>query len=62
MFGLYYLFPWGFLLQGIALIHAIRRRADTYWYFIILMGGMIGAVAYIVIEIVPDLGLAPLPG
>ena len=58
MFGLYYLFPWGFLLQGIALIHAIRRRADTYWYFIILMGGMIGAVAYIVIEIVPDLGLA----
>src|SRR6185436_2552406 len=58
MFGLNYLFPWGYLLQGIALIHAIRRRADTYWYFIILMGGLIGAVAYIVIEMVPDLGLA----
>jgi len=58
MFGLNYLFPWGFVLQAVALIHAIRRRADTYWYFIILMGGMIGAVAYIVIEIVPEAGLA----
>jgi len=53
--GLGYLFfPWGFLLQLVALVHAIRRRPDTYWYWIIFVGGFLGAAAYIVIEAIPD--------
>lgn len=53
--GLSYLFyPWGFILQGLALIHAVRRRPDTYWYWIILLGGFLGALVYIVAEVVPD--------
>src|SRR6266540_1321058 len=55
MFGLFY--PYGLLLQAIAILHFVRRRPDTYWLFIILMGGAIGALAYVVIEIIPDAGL-----
>jgi len=58
MFGLSYLFyPWGIILQVIAMVHFVRRRPENYWFFIILFGGLIGASAYIVIEIVPDAGL-----
>ncbi|HXN24237.1 MAG TPA: tetratricopeptide repeat protein [Candidatus Dormibacteraeota bacterium] len=58
MAGLGYLFyPWGFVLQAFALVHLIRRRADTYWYFIIFFGGFLGAAAYIVVEVLPDADL-----
>jgi hypothetical protein len=52
-----HLFPWGLILQGVALIHFIRRRPDTYWIWIILFLGPLGALIYIVMEVVPDLGL-----
>ena len=55
MLGLFY--PYGFLLQAIAILHFVRRRPDTFWLWIILMGGALGALVYIVIEIVPDAGL-----
>jgi len=55
MLGLFY--PYGFLLQAVAILHFVRRRPDTYWLFIILMGGAVGALAYIVIEVIPDAGL-----
>ena len=58
MFGLNYLYPWGYIIQILALVHAVRRRPESYWYFIILIGGMVGALAYIVIEVIPDVGLA----
>ena len=58
MFGLNYLYPWGYILQILALVHAIRRRPESYWYLIILIGGMIGALAYIVLEVIPDAGMA----
>ena len=58
MWGLYsFLFPWNFVLQGIAIVHFIRRRPDTYWLYIILIGGSLGALAYIAVEVLPDLGL-----
>jgi len=41
----------------IALIHFARRRPDTYWLWIIMMGGGLGALVYIVVEVLPDLGL-----
>jgi hypothetical protein len=54
MFGFFY--PYGVLLQAVALLH-FARRPDTYWLFIILMGGAIGALVYIVVQVVPDAGL-----
>lgn len=50
-------YPWGFILQVIAIVHFIRRRPEAYWLFIILFLGPLGALIYIVIEVVPDLGL-----
>ncbi len=50
-------YPWGLLLQGAAIIHFIRRRPDTYWLYIILFLGPIGALVYIFAEIVPDASL-----
>src|SRR5262245_44080550 len=58
MGGLYFfLFPWNFIIQGIAIVHFIRRRPDTYWLWIILIGGGLGALVYIFVEVLPDLGL-----
>ena len=36
-------YPWGIILQGLAIFHFIRRRPDTYWLWIILFGGGLGA-------------------
>jgi len=55
MFG--FLFPYGVILQVLAIIHFIRRRPDTYWLWIILMFGGFGALAYMLIEVIPDFGL-----
>jgi hypothetical protein len=51
------LYPWGLLLQVFAIIHFIRRRPDLYWIFVILFLGPLGAVIYIVLEVIPDAGL-----
>jgi hypothetical protein len=51
------LFPWGLLLQVFAIIHFIRRRPDMFWIYIILFLGPLGALVYIVIEVLPDMGL-----
>jgi len=57
--GLFYsfLFPWNLVLVAIAIIHFIRRRPDTYWLYIILIGGGLGAAVYIFVEVLPDFGL-----
>lgn len=58
MFGLSHLFyPWGFLVQIVAILHFFRRRPETYWFYIIFFGGFLGAGVYIVAEMLPDLGL-----
>jgi hypothetical protein len=51
------LFPWGLLLQVFAIVHFIRRRPDMYWIFVILFLGPLGAVIYILVEVIPDAGL-----
>ena len=52
-----FLLPWGLLLQALAVAHFSRRRPDTYWLFIIIFLGPVGALVYIFMEVVPDLGL-----
>lgn len=49
--------PWGILLQGLAIVHFIRRRPDGYWIWVILFLGPLGALIYLMVEAVPDLGL-----
>jgi hypothetical protein len=48
---------WSIALRVVAIIHFVRRRPDTYWLFIILIGGWIGALVYIAVEVIPDAGL-----
>ncbi len=50
-------YPWGFFLQIFALVHYFRRRPEWYWLLVIFMGGAIGAVVYIIAEVIPDAGL-----
>jgi hypothetical protein len=55
MFGLIY--PYGIVLQVLAILHFVRRRPETYWLWIILMFGGVGALIYIAVEVIPDAGL-----
>jgi len=55
VFGLF--FPYGIILQALAILHFVRRRPDTYWIWIILMFGGVGALIYMALEVVPDAGL-----
>ena len=58
MGSLYHIFgDWTWLLQGIAIIHFIRRRPNFFWLWIIIIGGGLGALVYFVMEILPDLVL-----
>ena len=50
-------YPWGLLLQIAAIVHFIRRRPDIYWIFIIVFLGPLGALIYLFVEVLPDLGL-----
>src|SRR6202047_1249005 len=58
MFGVSYLFfPWGMILQVIALVHFFRRRPNGFWIFVIFFGGPLGALVYLVVEMLPDAAL-----
>lgn len=52
-----FVLSWGILLQAVAVIHFIRRRPDGFWLWIIIFGGGFGALVYIAVEVLPDLGL-----
>lgn len=54
LFGNY---SFGLIFVLIAVVHFIRRRPDMYWLWIIMLGGGLGALVYIVVEVLPDLGL-----
>jgi hypothetical protein len=48
--------PWGLILRAIAIVHFVRRRPNPYWLFIILTSGL-GALVYLVVEVIPDANL-----
>jgi hypothetical protein len=50
-------FQWGILLQVLAVLHFIRRRPETFWLWVIIFFGPPGAFIYILMEVVPDIGL-----
>jgi hypothetical protein len=51
------LYPWGLILQGLAILHFIRRRPDSFWIYVIVFLGPIGALIYLLAEALPDAGL-----
>ncbi|MFZ0731999.1 MAG: tetratricopeptide repeat protein [Candidatus Sulfotelmatobacter sp.] len=54
---LFYAFSWwAIALRVVAIIHFIRRRPNLIWIFIILFH-WVGALVYIVVEVLPDAGL-----
>jgi hypothetical protein len=55
--GFFQFFQWGLILQAVAVVHFIRRRPDTFWLYVIIFLGGLGALVYIAVEMVPDLGL-----
>ncbi len=55
--GLFGNYSFGLVLVVIALIHFMRRRPDNYWLWIILIGGGLGALVYICVEVLPDFAL-----
>jgi len=50
-------FPWGVILQILAVVHFIRRRPDGIWLWVIVFLGPVGALVYIFMEVLPDLTL-----
>ncbi len=56
MFGFFQFGFLGLLLMGTALVHFARKRPDTYWLWIILFLGPIGALVYLAVEALPELG------
>jgi hypothetical protein len=47
---------WAIALRVIAIVHFIRRRPDFFWLWIILIH-WVGALVYIIVEVIPDAGL-----
>lgn len=49
--------PWtlGVVFQVLMIVHFIRNRPETYWFFVILFLGPLGAGAYFVIEVLPGI-------
>jgi hypothetical protein len=50
-------FQYGIILQALAIVHFARRRPDTFWLWVIIIGGGVGALVYILVEVIPDAGL-----
>lgn len=47
----------GLILQVLAIIHFIRRRPSTFWLFVIVFLGGLGALVYMLFEVLPDIAL-----
>ena len=50
-------FPWGTLLQVLAMVHFFRRRPEGYWMYVIIFLGPVGAFVYLLVEVLPDVTL-----
>ena len=51
-------YPWGFVVQIVALVHFFwRRRASFNWLWIIFFFGFVGGAAYLIVEVVAEADL-----
>ncbi|MGO9317745.1 MAG: tetratricopeptide repeat protein [Terracidiphilus sp.] len=49
-------YPWGLILEVLAIVHYVRRRPEMYWIYIIVFLGPLGAVIYLLVVALPDIG------
>ena len=42
------------LLQVLLIVHAMKTGRDTFWVWVLLMAPMIGAIAYLLVELLPE--------
>ena len=49
-----YIFGYGFIFQILAIVHWAKRGRDRFWIWIIIIGGVVGALAYFIVEGMPD--------
>lgn len=49
-----YFFGMGFLFQLFAIVHCIKAGRDRFWIWILIIGGMLGVLAYLIVEVLPD--------
>ncbi|GEM_PF-1710403 len=49
----YFFIP--YLLQLLCVIHIFKARRNTYWVWVVVMLPYVGGLAYLIIEILPDL-------
>lgn len=54
-YAIHFIYSYGLLLQIAAVIHFVRKRPETYWLWIILLGGGLGSLVYLLVEALPDL-------
>src|SRR5579864_1669311 len=47
---------WAIALRIVALVHFVRRRPNFFWIWVILFH-WVGALVYILVEVIPDAGL-----
>jgi len=50
-------YPWSLIFQVLAIVHFIRRRPESYWIYIIVFLGPLGALIYLIVVALPDIGL-----
>jgi hypothetical protein len=53
-FLLYLLYPLGLLLEVAAIVHYFRNRPETYWIYVIIFLGPMGAAVYLGVVAFPD--------
>jgi hypothetical protein len=51
------IFSWGLILQAVALVHFFQRRPESVWFWVIVFLPPLGPLAYIAVEVLPDVGL-----
>lgn len=49
-----WIFGYGFIFQIAAIVHWARHGRDRFWIWVIIIGGVVGALAYFVVEALPD--------
>jgi hypothetical protein len=54
----YLFYPWSLVLQAVAILHFIKRRPQSYWIYVIVFLGPLGAIIYLIVEAGPDLAYA----
>jgi len=48
-----YLLGYGFIFQLLAIVHCAKQGRDRFWIWILLIGGLVGVAAYVLLEVLP---------